>query len=311
MNPNLSRTFCSPGVLAAMASIVVLLSGCQSLGDQETEAPSVKQMSVNGTSVTYLEQGKGAPVVFVHGAISDHRAWEPQRETIAKRYRVIALDQRYFGVAPWSDNGTQYSRATHVADLAAFIRQLKVGPVHLVGQSYGADIALRVAVEQPELVRSLFLNEPPLPSILTNPDEQKVVSDEGKGFAPVVAAAKAGNVAEATRLMIDFVYADPGNFERRSQASRAMLLDNARTLPPHVSAPPPPRVTCEQLGQLKVPVTITRGELTRPFFRVLSEAAHRCIPGSQLITVANARHGSPDQNPAAFNEALLSFLARN
>ena len=197
-------------IVAFSFALVVLLSGCQSLGHQPAEAPSVKQMLVNGTSVTYLEQGKGVPVIFVHGAISDHRAWEPQRETIAKRYRVIALDQRYFGVAPWSDNGTQYSRATHVADLAAFIRHLKVGPVHLVGQSYGADIALRVAVEQPELVRSLFLNEPPLPSILTNPDEQKVVSDEGKGFAPVVAAAKAGNVAEATRLMVDYCIRRPG-----------------------------------------------------------------------------------------------------
>lgn len=305
------RTFRLPGVSAAMALIALLLSGCQSLEDRPAKPPSVKQMPVNGTSITYLEQGNGIPVVLVHGAISDHRAWEPQRETITKRYRAIALDLRYFGVAPWSDNGTQYSRATHVADLATFIRQLKLGPVHLVGHSYGADIALRVAVEQPELVRSLFLNEPPLPSILTNPSEQKVVSDEGKGFAPIVAAAKAGNVAEATRLMIDFVHADPGNFERRSQASRSMLLDNARTIAPHVSAPPPPRVTCEQLGQLKVPVTITRGELTRPFFKVLSEATHRCIPGSQLITVANARHGSPDQNTAAFNEALLSFLARN
>ena len=267
MNLTLTRTICSLGAPAAMALVFVLLSGCQSLGNQPAEPPSVKQIPVNGTSITYLEQGKGVPIVFVHGAISDHRAWEPQREAITKRYRAIALDQRYFGVAPWSDNGTQYSRATHVADLAAFIRQLKLGPVHLVGQSYGADIALRVAVEHPELVRSLFLNEPPLPSILTNPDEQKVVSDEGKGFAPVVAAAKAGNVAEATRLMVDFVYADPGNFDRRSQASRSMLLDNARTLPPHVSAPPPPRVTCEQLAQLKMPVTITRGEMTRPFFR--------------------------------------------
>lgn len=311
MNPTLTRTFCSLGLGAATALVVVLLSGCQALRDQPAGAPSFKQVAVNGTSITYLEQGKGTPVVFVHGAISDHRAWEPQRETIAKRYRAIALDQRYFGIAPWSDNGAQYSRATHVADLAAFIRQLKLAPVHLVGQSYGADIALRVAVEHPELVRSLFLNEPPLPSILTNPDDQKVVSDEGKGFAPVVAAAKAGNVAEATRLMIDFVYADPGNFDRRSQASRSMLLDNARTIAPHVSAPPPPRVTCDQLGRLKMPVTITKGELTRPFFRVLSEAAHRCIPGSQLITVANARHGSPDQNPADFNEALLGFLARN
>ena len=143
-------------IVAFSFALVVLLSGCQSLGHQPAEAPSVKQMLVNGTSVTYLEQGKGVPVIFVHGAISDHRAWEPQRETIAKRYRVIALDQRYFGVAPWTDNGTQYSRATHVADIAAFIRQLKVGPVHLVGQSYGADIALRVAVEQPELCAVFF-----------------------------------------------------------------------------------------------------------------------------------------------------------
>ena len=298
-------------IVAFSFALVVLLSGCQSLGDQPAEAPSAKQMSVNGTSVTYLEQGKGTPVVFVHGAISDHRAWEPQRETIAKRYRLIALDQRYFGVATWHDNGTQYSRATHVADLAAFVRQLNLAPVHLVGHSYGSDIALRVAVEHPELVRSLFLNEPPLTSILTNPDDHKVVSDEGRSFAPVVAAAKAGNVAEAARLLTDIAHADPGNFERRSQASRSMILDNARTTAPHFSAPPPPRVTCEQLGQLTMPVTITRGELTRPYFRVLSGAAHRCIPGSQLITVATARHASPDQNTAAFNEALLGFLARN
>lgn len=299
-----------PVVAFAMA-LVAFLSGCESMGDRPAGAASVKQMLVNSTNITYLEQGNGAPVVFVHGGFQDRRAWEPQREAIAKRYRFIAMDQRYFGSGPWADNGTQYSQATHVADLTAFIRQLNAGPVHLVGRSYGADVALRMAVQHPELVRSLFLNEPPLPSVLTNPDEQKVVSDERKSRAPISAAAQAGNAEEATRLFHDWVNGDPGNFERLPQATKSMLLDNARTVRLHTSAPPPGQVTCEQLGQLKVPVTITKGELTRPFFRVHSEAAHRCIPGSQLVTIPGARHGSSDQNAAAFNDALLSFLARN
>jgi hypothetical protein len=42
--------------------------------------PAAKQASVNGADLGYLEQGKGVTVVFVHGAIADHRAWENQRE---------------------------------------------------------------------------------------------------------------------------------------------------------------------------------------------------------------------------------------
>lgn len=55
---------------------------------------------------------------------------------------------------------TQWSHATHVADVADFIRGLKAGPVVLVGQSYGSQIAAIVAAQHPELVRGKFLNEP-------------------------------------------------------------------------------------------------------------------------------------------------------
>jgi pimeloyl-ACP methyl ester carboxylesterase len=296
------------GLIAVACS--VLLVSWQPLQGRAAEPPSVKRMSVNGTNLTYLDQGQGVPVVFVHGAFSDHRIWESQREAVAKRYRFIAIDQRYFGVAPWSDAGTQYSTATHVADLAAFIRQLQAGPAYLVGRSYGANISLTMAVQHPELVRGLVLNEPPLSSIVNDPEPQKVLSEERKGLASFSAAEKAGNAVEATRLLYEWVNDDPGGFDQLPSATKAMHLDNARTV--LLNGPPLDKpVTCTQLGQLKVPVIITKGEKTRPFFRVLSEAAHRCIPGSRLITIANARHGSPTQNPGAFNDALLGFLARD
>ena len=117
-----------------------------------------------------------------------------------------------------------------------------------------------------------------------------MLSEERKGLALFSAAEKAGNAVEATRLLYEWVNDDPGGFDQLPPAMRAMHLDNARTV--LLDGPPLDKpVTCTELGQLKVPVIITRGEKTQPFFRVLSEAAHRCIPGSQSITIANARHG--------------------
>ena len=296
--------------IIVLSLIVLVLSGCSSLQDRSAAAPVVKRMSVNGTVITYLEQGQGTPVVFVHGAYSDHRLWEPQREVVARRYRFIALDQRYFGTAPWTDSGSQYSQETHVADLAAFIRELKVGPVYVVGRSYGSGNALAMAVRYPELVRGLFLNEPPLLTIVPDPAERKSAAADLKDRVAVSALAKAGKAVEATRLFHDWLNDQPGGFDALAPASMAMHLDNARTVPLHMVAPPPQPTTCTQVGTLKVPITITRGELTRPFFKILAEATSRCIPGSQLIVIKGGRHGSPNQQPESFNEALLAFLAR-
>jgi pimeloyl-ACP methyl ester carboxylesterase len=137
----------------------VLVAGCQSVL-QTSSPPTPKTISVNGATLTYLDEGTGAPVVFLHGAFSDHRIWEPQRQALSKHYRFIALDLRYFGTAPWPKDQADFRSTTHVADVAAFIRELKLAPVNLVGRSYGASVALATAVQHPELVRSLFLNEP-------------------------------------------------------------------------------------------------------------------------------------------------------
>jgi pimeloyl-ACP methyl ester carboxylesterase len=294
-------------ILALFTFVCVIFSAGQSSEAQKIDEPLAKQVSVNGTTIRYWEQGQGVPVVFVHGAFSDHRIWEPQREAVAKRYRFIAIDQRYFGTAPWSDTGAQFSPTTHISDLAAFIRALNAGPVYLVGCSYGASIALATTVRHPDLVRGLLLNEPQSIAILADPSDQKIADEDRKGFAAIRAAAEVGRANEATKLFYEWVNDQRGGFDALPAASRGMFLDNARTVALQVSSPPTP-TTCVQAGQLKVPVTITKGELTRTFFRVIAEATSRCIPGSKLITIKGARHGAPAQQPAAFNQVLLAFL---
>jgi pimeloyl-ACP methyl ester carboxylesterase len=196
--------------------------------------PAVKQASVNGVDLVYLEQGQGAPVVFVHGAFSDHRAWEGQREVVAQRHRYIALTQRYFGTSLWPDSGEKYSLATHADDLAVFIRELKAGPVHVVGWSYGGAIALVLAVQHPELLKSLFLHEPArIGSFVTDPADAKAGGEDRREMVgPAAGASKAGDTAGVVRLFFDGVNGQPGTFEALPPAARSMFLDNAHDSTP-------------------------------------------------------------------------------
>jgi pimeloyl-ACP methyl ester carboxylesterase len=269
---------------------------------------SEKHISVNGTTIRYWEQGSGIPVVFVHGAISDHRYWDSQREPVSKHYRFIAIDRRYFGNAPWSDKGERHSESTHVADLAAFIRDLKIAPAFVVGTSGGARIALLLAVQNPEIVRAIFINEPGLPSILTDPADQKAVREGERERTKAEAAAKAGNMEEAAKIFVDFANDNPGTFDALTPSRKAMFVENARTLA--IPRPSQIAVTCGQLAQIKIPVAYTTGGLIRPRASIFAKAARHCLPSAQFITIQNARHGAPRENATAFNEALLAFLAK-
>lgn len=162
------------------------------------------EIRVNDAELFYVDQGAGAPVVFVHGAWMDHRYWEPQRDEVAARYRFIAYSLRYHGTAPWPDDGKHYSTVTHLADLTAFIRRLNAGPVHLVGLSMGGRLATLAALEHPDLLRSLTVLEPPLDDLLDEMPETQPVRDEWrKGFAALGATAQAGEAIRATRLFFE------------------------------------------------------------------------------------------------------------
>lgn len=269
----------------------------------------IGQMRLPGTSLAYVDEGAGEPVVCLHPASSDHRAWEAQREIFARRCRFIALDLRYFGTAPWPDEGGNFSVATFAADLADCIRALDAGPVHLVGWSYSGGTILTLATRQPELVKSLFVFEPAIATFVADPAAARLAADDRQAiFGPAAKASAAGDQAAAVEAFMDGANGQPGSFAALPAAVRAMMLDNARMLPLLFAAPPPPPISCEQLGQLRMPAAIARGELTRPFYRICADAASRCIPGCRTIVVPGARHLWPAQDPAAFNATLLDWL---
>jgi pimeloyl-ACP methyl ester carboxylesterase len=274
---------------------------------------AAKEVEVNGVRLQYIEQGSGEPIVFVHGAALDLRSWEPVREEIAKRYRFIAYTQRYFGTEPWPDEGKNFSVTTLADDLAKFIKALNAGPVHLVGWSFGGLVAVTAAVNDPSLVRSLTLYEASVISVLpAESSEGKIArQDRAKMFDPSVAAAKAGDFINAAKLLQEAGFQlPPGGFDSLPRDWQTTLLDNARTVPLLLAAPPPPAITCNMLKDFTRPTLVMRGEKTRVFYALITEAIGKCVPGAQQVILQNVNHDGPCRDPAAFTAAVFEFLSR-
>lgn len=287
------------------------MSGAVALLPAQTAAPpQPRHLSANGVNLTYVDEGKGTPVVFVHGALSDLRFWEPQRQAFASKYRFIAYTYRYHGTEPWPDEGKSYSAATHAADLTAFLSGLKAGPVHLVGLSYGGILGAMVAAEHPGLFRSLTLAEPGLFSLLTDPEAKPALDAFGKGMEEVAGLEKAGDRKGALKVMTALVTGDGSDsFDKMPEPVRRMFEENGRTLP-LLFAAPLEAVSCETLRTVKTPTLVVEGARTPDFFRLIDKTVVSCIAGSRLVMIPDASHPMSAQNPAAFNEAVLEFVAK-
>lgn len=278
---------------------------------QPEKPPLVQEITVNGADLSYVDQGRGAPVVFVHGAIGDLRYWEPQRGAFTRQHRFVSYSFRYHGSGPWTDDGKLYTADQHAADLAAFIAELKAGPVHLVGLSYGGLLAAMVAMKSPDLVRTLTLAEPALFSLLgQSPEDQAALEEWNKGTVPMIEAIKAGDNVKATRHISALVTGGPPDtFDKLPPALRKILLDNARTMP-LLFAAAPTAVTCEMLQSVRIPTLIVRGDRTPRLFARINDATGRCIRGSTLAVIPKASHTMSFDNPAEFNRVVLEFVTR-
>lgn len=298
--------------LLALCAMSFALAGCQSTGSPTSGAVQTKVAQVNGVELPYIEQGQGVPVVFVHGSMTDYRIWEAEPPMVAAHYRYIAYTQRYFGSTPWQDKGQNFNQPTHAADLIAFIKSLNAGPVHVVTWSYGGSVATLAASQHPELFRSLTIHEPTIGSLIVNTPEGKAAAgDFGKEVARLRSVANSGDTLAATRQFWEFVVRLPdGGFDGEPAPLQAIVLDNARTVPLSLNAPPQP-ITCDMVKAIKAPVLITVGANTRALWTLAAHTMANCAPHGELVTIANSNHDAIVRQPAAFSEALLDFLSRH
>ena len=114
-------------------------------------------LDVSGIRLRLLDfGGSGSPVVILHGLAGRASEWSEVASVLSRRHHVVALDLRGHG---GSDKPADLARQSFVGDAVGVLEMLQLGPVCLLGQSFGGDIALMVAATRPDLMSALVVIE--------------------------------------------------------------------------------------------------------------------------------------------------------
>ena len=112
-------------------------------------------VEIDGVRIHYQEKGSGTPLVLIHGYTSSTYSWKEVFEPLSKSFRVIAVDLKGFGFSGKPDG--DYTRRAQAILVAHLLEHLKIDKAWLCGNSMGGEVALNVAVANPQRVAGLIL----------------------------------------------------------------------------------------------------------------------------------------------------------
>ena len=247
--------------------------------------------------LTYLDYGSGEPVVLIHGAVGDYREWQHLVDALRRDYRVIAPSLRASFPNPMSlAPNTPAEVWSNTGDVIELSERLALGRVHLVGHSLGGAIALDIAVQRPDLLRTLVLEEPAANQGGRAPEMQRL-------FMSTTEQIGRGETRAAVRDFMNFV-SGPGYFDSQSAACQQKLIQNAATIS---IGQPPPITTCADAGRVQTPILYITGEISP----VRSSPIKDCLPQHASVTIRGASHATHSDNPREFSESVQRFIGRH
>ena len=147
-------------VISAMAFTICWFARPADVSFEEVRASvrhseSSRFAEIDGVRIHYQEKGLGTPLVLLHGFTSSTYSWKDVFEPLSKTFRVIAVDLKGFGFSAKPDG--DYTRRAQAQLVAHLLNHLKIEKAWLVVNSMGGEVALNVALGNPQLVAGLIL----------------------------------------------------------------------------------------------------------------------------------------------------------
>jgi 3-oxoadipate enol-lactonase len=263
-----------------------------------------------GTGPAYGLPGTGPAVVLLHSTVCDRRMWDPQWPVLAEAgYQVVRCDFRGFGGTPVPQG--PYNDADDVLSLAD---ELGLGPMALVGSSYGGKVALEIAARQPERVTALALLCSAMPGHQPSETLRAFWQQEEE-------LIEAGDIAGAVELNVA-TWLGPEADEPTREAVRQMQRHSFEV---QLAAPEEfePIEAAVDLRAITAPSLVVAGAKDLLDFRqIAAELADLLpaggvsaggvragrLPGGRLVELAWAGHLPTLERPEELTAMLVAFL---
>lgn len=247
--------------------------------------------------VAWYEVGRGSPVVLIHGLGDDHRAWRRTLPDLMLDRRVILYDLRGHGGTSLGEPDSTLAQLG--GDLAALLEEIGLDRPLLAGFSLGGTVAMRLALDRPELVGALAL-------VATSSRVGRAAAEWYTERAELVERGDPGLAASLERDTQD-VYREspaeaPAGWEIRRQstrdprgygnACRAMAALNRAPLDP-------------ELPRIEAPTLIVASDRDQHCPPRAAEIIGAGIPGSRLVVLEGAGHPIPAERPQELVRLIL------
>jgi pimeloyl-ACP methyl ester carboxylesterase len=259
----------------------------------------MEKVEVAGRQIAYRAAGSGPPLVLLHGALVDSRAWRRELGALSDRFRVIAWDAPGCGE---SSDPQPDARLDDYADaVAGLIDVLGLGRVHLLGLSFGGGLALAVHHRYAGLVRSMIL----------------VSAYAGwAGSLPADEVDRRRQLAEANALRPTHEWVDgflstlfdETTPRHRVEETRSIMLDSRPAgMLAMLNAFADADLT-NVLAEVTVPTLLLYGEADQRSPRAVARSLHSSIPTSRLVSLPGVGHVVNVDAPEVFDDEVRSFL---
>lgn len=254
------------------------------------------------------ESGGGPAVLCLHSSGASSRQWDALAARLAARHRVLAADLAGHGKSPGWGAGEAPSLDGEVERLAPAVASAE-GPLHLVGHSYGAAVAMKLALAHPGRVASLALYEPVLFRLLLDAPGGHPGGEEIVRAAGVMRAAlEAGDGEASARTFFEY-WSGAGAWSRVEASARATIAERMPVVMGCFDALFNDRTPRSALLRLDVPVLLMNGTASPASSRGVAALLEAALPDHRRVVLDGVGHMGPVTHAGRVNEAIEGFLA--
>ena len=255
------------------------------------------QKLIRDININYEIIGDGQPLLFIHGLGSSLRDWEEQVPVFSKKFRVITLDLRGHGQTDKPKG--PYSISMFAEDIAELIKSLKIDPVHIVGISLGGAIGFHLAIDHPDIIKSLVVVN------MSASVPIKTLKEKQMFFLRILIVKMMG-MRKMGEVLAKRLFIKPEQEELRERMSsrwaendKKAYLSSLKTLKNWS--------VLERLHEIKCPTLVVSSDEDYTPLSAKEEYT-ALIPNAKLVVIEDARHAVSVEKPEEFNTILMDFL---